>query len=138
MINSGVYKDYDILILQEPYIDSYGNMKATSNWRVVYPTSLLSRTHLTHSVMLVKTTLDTNRWAQLSILGTGDIVAIQLDTGNSKVTLFSIYNNCHHLDSLRALDSFIKMHQTTIQAGLFDHMFWCGDFNHHHPMGDKE
>ena len=53
LINSGVYKDYDVLILQEPYIDSYGNTKATSNWRVVYPTSFLSRTHPTRSVMLI-------------------------------------------------------------------------------------
>ena len=53
LINSGVYKDYDVLILQEPYIDSYGNTKATSDWRVVYPTSFLSRTHPTHSVSIL-------------------------------------------------------------------------------------
>ena len=138
LINSGVYKDYDVLILQEPYIDSYGNTKATSDWRVVYPTSFLSCTHPTRSVMLVKTVLDTNQWAQLSIPGTGDIAAIQMDTGNGKVTLFSIYDDCHHSDSLCALDGFIKTHQTMIQAGPSDHVFWCGDFNHHHPMWDEE
>ena len=113
-------------------------MKATSNWQVVYPTSLLSCTHPTRSVMLVKTTLDTNSWAQLSILGTGDIVAIQMNTGNDRVTLFGIYNNCHHSDSLCALDSFIKTHQTEVQFGPLDHVFWCGDFNHHHLMWDEE
>jgi ribonuclease HI len=138
LINSGVYKDYDVLILQEPFIDSYGNTKATNDWRVVYPTSFLSRTHPTRSVMLVKTALDTNRWAQLSIPGTGDIVGIQMNTGNDRVTLFGIYNDCHHSDSLHALDGFIKTHQAEVQAGPLDHVFWCGDFNRHHPMWDEE
>ena len=38
LINLEVYKQYDVLVLQEPFIDSYGNTKATRDWRVVYPT----------------------------------------------------------------------------------------------------
>ena len=53
LINSEVYKEYDLLILQEPYIDSYGNTKATRDWRVTYPSSFLSRNHVTRSVMLI-------------------------------------------------------------------------------------
>ncbi|KII91391.1 hypothetical protein PLICRDRAFT_105097, partial [Plicaturopsis crispa FD-325 SS-3] len=37
LINSAVHKDYDILAIQEPYLDSFANTKATSKWRVVYP-----------------------------------------------------------------------------------------------------
>ena len=105
---------------------------------MVYPTSFLTHTHPTHSVMLVKTALDTNHWAQLSIPSTRDIVAIQLTTRNNKVTFFSIYNDCHHSDSLHTLDGFIKSHETMVQVGPLDHVFWCGDFNHHHPMWDEE
>ena len=47
LINSEVYKEYDLLILQEPYIDSYGNTKVTRDWRVTYPSSFLSRNHIT-------------------------------------------------------------------------------------------
>ena len=54
LINSEVYKQFDVLILQEPFIDSYSNTKATCDWRVVYPTSFLSCSHAIHSVILVR------------------------------------------------------------------------------------
>ena len=60
LINSEVYKQFDVLILQEPFIDSYGNMRATCDWRVVYPSSFLSRMHVVRSVILVRSTMDTN------------------------------------------------------------------------------
>ena len=53
LINSGIHKDYDILALQEPYIDVFGNTKATRNWRVLYPTSHLSDPMPLRAVMLV-------------------------------------------------------------------------------------
>jgi len=44
LINSSIFKNFDMLVLQEPYIDSFGNTKATRNWRVVYPPSRLTNT----------------------------------------------------------------------------------------------
>ena len=44
LIISDVLRHFDILMLQEPYIDKLGNTKATKDWRVVYPSS-----HLTDS-----------------------------------------------------------------------------------------
>ena len=40
LINSDVYKHFDFLLLQEPYIDGYGNTKATKDWRVIYPSTI--------------------------------------------------------------------------------------------------
>ena len=31
------YQKYDILAIQEPYIDAYHNTRATSHWTVIYP-----------------------------------------------------------------------------------------------------
>ena len=31
LINASIHKDYDVLVLQEPYIDAFGNTKATKN-----------------------------------------------------------------------------------------------------------
>ena len=59
LINSEVYKQFDVLILQEPFIDSYGNMKAICDWRVVYPSSFFSHTHVVCSVILVRSMMDT-------------------------------------------------------------------------------
>ena len=67
LINLEVQKNYDILLLQEPYIDSFGNTKATRGWRVVYPLSRLSDPSPPRAVILVNTLLDTNSWAQIDI-----------------------------------------------------------------------
>ena len=67
---------YDLLVLQEPFVDGYGNTKATRHWRVVYPTSHLSDLAPSKVVILVSTKLDTNTWLQMHILGTRDLAAI--------------------------------------------------------------
>ena len=132
------YKDYDLLILQEPYIDTYGNTKATQDWRAAYPTSFLSQSHPICSVMLIQSTLDTNYWMQLSIPGTGNIVAIQISTGISKVTFFGLYIDCLHSATLNLLNSSLATHRVTIGDGPLAHTIWCGDFNCHHPLWDEE
>jgi len=53
LINSQLHKSYDILMLQEPYIDGYGNTKAMQYWRVVYPMSHLVETSPLRAVILV-------------------------------------------------------------------------------------
>src|SRR5882724_7866592 len=72
LYNSDIYKYFDLLVLQEQYIDCYGNTKATINWRVVYPIFILCD-HPIWVVMLIRATLDTNSWEQLSIPRTGDV-----------------------------------------------------------------
>ena len=69
LINSDIQRTYDILMLQEPYIDGYGNTKAMRDWRVVYPSSRLSDPVPPRVVILVSSRIDTNQWAQLYILG---------------------------------------------------------------------
>jgi ribonuclease HI len=138
LINSDVYKNYDALVLQEPYIDGFGNTKATKDWRVVYPTSHLSQGHPIRSVILINAKLDTNQWAQLSIQNTGDLVAIQINGTHGDVIIIGIYNDCTHSTSLTILDSFLKQRQTGIQRADPTHILWCGDFNRHHPYWDEE
>ena len=136
LINSEVYKQYDVLILQEPFIDSYGNTKAMHDWRVVYPTSFLSHSHVIRSVILVRSSMDTNQWAQISIPGTGDLIQISVRLG--KVMLFGLYIDGHHSDTLRLLDIYLHTHRAITNLGPSNHMLWCGDFNHHHPLWDEE
>jgi len=42
LINSDIYKSFDVLVLQEPYMDKLGNTKATRDWRVAYLSSHLT------------------------------------------------------------------------------------------------
>jgi len=35
LINAGLHDEYNIIVLQEPYLDSLGNMQASHKWRVI-------------------------------------------------------------------------------------------------------
>ena len=76
LINSPLHKNWDILALQEPYIDSFGNTKANLQWHVIYLSSHLTNSIINRSVILISTSLDINRWAQIPIDGTNNISAV--------------------------------------------------------------
>ncbi|KII89054.1 hypothetical protein PLICRDRAFT_78414, partial [Plicaturopsis crispa FD-325 SS-3] len=103
LINSAVHKDYDILAIQEPYLDSFANTKATSKWRVVYPSSRFADKSTVRSVLLVNTRLDTNHWRQLSI-HSNDITALQLSGDFGNISIINIYNDCTHSRTLELLE----------------------------------
>ena len=88
--------------------------------------------------MLVNDNLDTNKWAQLSIQDMGDLVAIQIYDTYGKVSVIGIYNDCHHATTLELLNNYTKDNQGMLHTRDSDHILWCGDFNHHHPLWDKE
>ena len=76
LINSSAHEDFDILLLQEPYINTLGKVSASSKWRVVYPSSHLSLAEKIRAVILVNASLSTNVWHQVDINDSNDAVAI--------------------------------------------------------------
>src|SRR6266481_4376798 len=141
LINTPLHKSWDILALQEPYIDKLGNTKANSQWHVVYPTSHLANDVTCRSVMLLNAAqpaLDINSWTQIHVADTNDITAIQLQTSKGRVTIFNIYNDCHHSNMLETLRRAIQVNHSRILGWGNDSMIWCGDFNRHHAMWDEE
>jgi hypothetical protein len=97
-----------MLLIQEPYLDKYGNTKATKDWRVIYPSSGLSLSEKTRSVILVNTALDTNHWAQLMVPDPNDLSAIQLRDGYGQLAIFNIYNDCDNSKTEEALVEFLR------------------------------
>jgi len=75
MLNSLNPNDWDIIALQEPYIDFNGVTRATHPWRVVYPTLHYRLPKDTRSVMLINKNLATNHWESIPI-DSSDISAI--------------------------------------------------------------
>jgi ribonuclease HI len=138
LINSNIHSDYDIILLQEPYIDSLGNTKATRNWRVIYPTSHLTDTSPPRAVILINKAIDTNQWEQLAIPNTRDIAAIQIRGDFGRISIYDIYNDCHNSDALDSLNVVLSQHNTREgHRNLPEYMMWGGDFNRHHPMWDE-
>lgn len=134
LLNSPTIVDWDILVIQEPHINFLRNTSANHHWHVLYPSQ-----HLTHpqqrtrAVILISTKLDMNSWTQLT-LPSSDVVAIQLSGAFGRCTLFNIYNDGNHANTLTTLDNFLELNNTSIRSSATDHVLWMGDFNRHHPL----
>src|SRR6266481_10091192 len=138
LINSLAHKDWDLLLLQEPYIDAFGNTKATSKWHTIYPSLQFTDSAVDRSVILVNTALDTNAWAQIPFKGLGNITIIQFCLPRGCLTIFNIFNNCLHSNTLMLIRDNMTQHSAAILVSKEDHVVWCGDFNHHHLLWDEE
>ena len=138
LINSPLHKSWDVLALQEPYINSFSKTKANSQWHVIYPSPHLTNSAVNRSVILISASLDVNKWAQIPVDGTNDISTIQLFTPRGHISIFNLYVNCNHSEALEALGRTICNNCQCILGCPSDSIIWCGDFNRHHAMWDEE
>ena len=74
----------------------------------------------------------------LTIPGNNDLTAIQIITGNIKISIFNIYNDCTHSATLTQLCQYMEEVWLNIGLGANNHILWCGDFNKHHPLWDDK
>src|SRR5580698_1720821 len=93
LINSIHPNNYDLILLQEPYLDHNRRTRANPNWRVVYPSSYYTDNSAIRAVILVNTKIDTNRWKQINI-DNSDLVAIQITGDLRNISFFNVYNDC--------------------------------------------
>ena len=76
VINTANPKDWDILALQEPWIDSYGNSCGSQYWRVIYPANFYEEDRMCiQSILLVNTNLSTDCYIPL-LIPHSDITAL--------------------------------------------------------------
>ena len=135
IINRALSINWDIILIQEPYLTHLGHVRAPNGFVSVFPTDrLVKQEDPVRSVIWVSSSLSSNSWKAISIPGNNDLTAIQADTGPIKVTFFNIYNDCTHSSTLVHLRDFLQAQQASLLDGDDSHMFWCGDFNRHHPM----
>ena len=126
------------MLLQEPFIDSYSNTKATQYWRVIYPSSHLSEPLPPRAVILVSVLLDTNIWSQIHILNTRDIAAVQIVGSFGCINILDIYNDCHNMDTIELVGAGQLPRPAGIPSSSPKYTIWGGDFNCHHPLWDEE
>lgn len=136
LTNSTIHKRWDIILLQEPYLDAYGNSKASRNWRVIYPTNRTNDT-VARSVILINAQIDTDEYTQLTMEGSRDITAVQFKGNYGRLSIFNIYNDIQHSDTLNNLRQYINKNRAKICSSNTDSMIWAGDFNRHHPLWDE-
>jgi exonuclease III len=134
LLNSPIANHWDIIVIQEPYLNFLCNTRANHKWHVLYPTQ-----HYTHpqkrsrAITLINAKLDTNSWSQIEF-PSSDVVALQVISNIGKYVIFNIYNACENQDTITALNTFLEENSATIRPTDNDQMIWMGDFNRHHPL----
>jgi hypothetical protein len=71
----------------------------------------------------------------------GDVTAVRIKGKWGKLTLFNIYNDCKHDDTLDLLTEYHRKNLLELlgntETQYKHHLVWVGDFNHHHPFWDS-
>jgi hypothetical protein len=134
ILNTANPADWDVIAIQEPWLDALGNARGTRYWRVLYPSNHLhDGSSRPRSILLVNTNIATDSYISLNIPNS-DITAIRFQGNHGFLSLFNIYNDCTHNDNLSALNNYLSTSINTAKPGADDHMIWLGDFNRHHPL----
>ena len=137
LLNSSISDEWDILALQEPALNPLGNTRASTHWRVAYPTRKYTHEDKPRVVTLVNSRVSTNTWKQIPF-PSRDIVVIQLETSGGRCTVFNIYNDNNHDETIEELERFLDANIQELRPAENDHMLWLGDFNRHHLPWDKD
>ena len=134
VLNTANPKDWDVIALQEPWIDSFGNSRGTQYWRVIYPANFYAEGHArVRSILLINTNLSTDCYSILPIMHS-DVTAICFKGDNGFLSIFNIYNEITNNDTIACLDSFLTRNEHLVRPSPLDCVLWLGDFNRHHPI----
>jgi len=107
LLNSPISYEWDILALQELALNSLGNTRASSHWRVVYPTHKFTHGEKPRVVSLVNSKISTNAWQQIPF-PSKDVVVIQFNTSGGWCTIVNIYKNNNHNKTVEELGRFMN------------------------------
>jgi Endonuclease-reverse transcriptase len=138
ILNTANPSDWDIIAIQELWIDRFGNSCGSQFWRVIYPTNFYAEGRpRVHSILLINTNLSTDSYISLPILHS-DISAVRFRGENSYLSLFNIYNEITNNDTLTCLDLFTDLNSSLIHPTISDCVLWLDDFNCHHLMWEED
>ena len=138
ILNEANLKNFDIILLREPWIDCLGKLCGSHNWRIIYPSTLhLNNHNPIRSVILININISTNMYTALDILSS-NITTIHLKGDFSHCAIFNIYNDCSNNNTTLALQTHLESNECITLPSPSDHMLWCGNFNHHHPLWEPD
>src|SRR5882672_11125049 len=95
-------KLFNIIAIQEPFLDHFHNMRANQHWYMVYPREHFVNPGKTRSVILMNKAIAADTWTQVE-LKSSDITAVQVQTARGMVLLINMYNDNMNTDSIRAV-----------------------------------
>ena len=138
LLNGPLGRDWDVVLIQEPHVTHFQTIRTPAKFRQVYPANRGKEGTTVRSGIWVNAEIDTKSWKTLKIPDTNDITAIQMTGQNGDLTIFNIYNDCRNTKTEDALRKYLRENANEIWRGPDKHMLWCGDFNRHHPLWDRD
>ena len=98
--------NYDIIIIQEPYIDFLGNTRANSHWRTIYPTGHLDKPKAIRSVILINAKILTDVWTQIQFPHP-DVTGVIITTDSFNLRIINVYNSQETNETIALLQRWI-------------------------------
>jgi len=83
---------YDIVALQELYLDHNHNMHVNPYWYMVYPKEHYTTPEKMRSIIFINKRIATHSWLQVNF-SSSDITAAQAQTAAGRVLIINIYND---------------------------------------------
>jgi endonuclease/exonuclease/phosphatase family metal-dependent hydrolase len=134
LLNSAATAKWDVIAIQEPYINFLRNTSTNHRWHVLYPSSHYTNPQQrTRAITLISASLNTNLWKQLSF-PSPDVVVVQFSGPYGRCTIFNIYNDGNSQHTLTLINDYLEQNIALVRPNAEDHMLWLGDFNRHHPL----
>ncbi|KAH7903836.1 hypothetical protein BJ138DRAFT_973631, partial [Hygrophoropsis aurantiaca] len=81
---------YDIIAIQEPYINIINLTMSNSKWDVIYPSTHYTKPTETYTVLLINKALSKNKWRAIKV-DSPNITAVEVDGNDRKVRLYNLY-----------------------------------------------
>ncbi|KIJ09203.1 hypothetical protein PAXINDRAFT_49818, partial [Paxillus involutus ATCC 200175] len=101
--NGPIANDWDIIAIQEPHMKTNGSTDSPTSFVALYPsTQYDTPMPQSRSVLLISKSLDSNSWQQLPF-PSPDVTVIQLQGPFGHCTIFNVYNDCKHHDTIKLL-----------------------------------
>jgi hypothetical protein len=135
-MNNSLFNNFDLICLQEPWIDSLGNVRTNHRYHLIYPSSKTMDKVPTRAIILINKRIPPKEWTQTEIQNMNKMVVIQLRGDHGQLTIINIYNNGTHNQTLHALQRFLVTQEQTHICDKPNHILLGGDFNCHHLLWD--
>ncbi|KAI0313984.1 hypothetical protein OF83DRAFT_1031594, partial [Amylostereum chailletii] len=92
---------------QEQWIDKFGNPRCPSNWRPIYPTPHYKDPRKDRSIIFINNAIKTDTYEQIEF-PSSDVTVVRFKGPFGQLTLFNIYNDCSHSNTVTTLDAFMR------------------------------
>lgn len=122
-------EDWDLIVIQEPWLDKTGRVCGSQYWRILYPANYLFNGQTRcRSIILINTNISTECYTSIPLLHS-DITGIKFTGDFGNLSIINIYNEITNNDNITFLDNYISNNPNTLQHNPDDYMIWLGDFN---------